>query len=116
MVYTALSKKQYSYVEIYQEDCVLDYLNSLIQNHQHVILYPVNTRQEIENISDLIDEKWRKSLISEISDRKQKPLMAKQVNGKIIKNVQFIEHVNGPVFRIRGKNGEISSFNFSLFF
>ena len=116
MVYTALSKKQYSYVEIYQKEGVLEYLNELTQSRQHMILYPVNTKQEISAISDLIDEKWKRSLLSEIADHKQKPLMVKQINGKVIKNVQFIEHVNGPVFRIRGKNGEISSFNFSLFF
>lgn len=119
MVYTALSKKQYSFVEIYKIEDAEDYINELVKNRQHVILYPINTEEQLDNVSDLMDEKWQSSLLSEIKSIK-KPieiLNAKRSCGidKTIKNVQFIEHLGGPTFKIKGENGELITFNFSLF-
>ena len=119
MVYTALSKKQYSFVEIHNIEDAEDYINELVKNRQHVILYPINTEEQLDNVSDLLDEKWQSSLLSEIENVK-KPIRiinAKRSHGKdrIIKNVQLIEHLGGPTFRIKGENGELITFNFSLF-
>lgn len=115
MVSTVLSKKQFCFVEIYKQEDVIEYINDLAKNHQHVILYPIHNEQDVENISDLIDNDWKKCLLKEIQ-QDPKVLVAKQLNGtKTIKNVQFIEHVNGPAFLIKGKNKEFTSFNFSLY-
>lgn len=119
MVYTALSKKQYSFVEIYKIEDANDYISELVKNRQHVILYPINTEEQLNNVSDLMDEKWQSSLLFEIKSIKKpiEVLNAKRSHGrgKTIKNVQFIEHLGGPTFKIKGENGELITFNFSLF-
>lgn len=117
MVSTVFSKKQFCFIKIFKSEDVLDYINDLIKNHNHMILYPVNTKQDVENISDLIDDKWKNAILSEIDSKKAiKSLTAKRKYGKEkVENVQFIEHLGGPTFRIKGTKNEMITFNFDLY-
>ena len=116
MVSTVFSKKQFSFISI--EDDVFNAIWQLAKSRNHLILYPVNSMREIENVSDLISEDWKKVLVSELQSEQKietRSLTAKAFNGKKVSRVQFIEHLHGPVFCIKGQNREIVSSNFDLF-
>ena len=119
MVSTVFSKKQFCFIRIFKSEDVLDYINDLTKNHNHMILYPVNSKKEIENISDLIDEKMQKALISEIeSDHPQtknsSPLSVKNWTGFKAKGVSMIEHLYDDMFRIYTEHGIFISNSFEL--
>ena len=119
MVSTVFSKKQFCFIRIFKSEDVLDYINDLTKNHNHMILYPVNSKKEVENVSDLIDEKMQKALISEIeSDHPQtknsSSLSVKNWTGFKAKGVSMIEHLHDDMFRIYTERGTFISNSFEL--
>lgn len=119
MVSTVFSKKQFCFIKIFKSEDVLDYINDLTKNHNHMILYPVNSKKEVENVSDLIDEKMQKALISEIeSDHPQtknsNSLSVKNWTGFKVKGVSMIEHLCDDMFRIYTGHGTFISNSFEL--
>lgn len=119
MVSTVFSKKQFCFIRIFKSEDVLDYINDLTKNHNHMILYPVNSKKEVENVSDLIDEKMQKALISEIeSDHPQvknsSSLSVKNWTGFKAKGVSMIEHLRDDMFRIYTERGTFISNSFEL--
>lgn len=121
MVSTVFSKKQFCFIRIFKSEDVLDYINDLTKNHNHMILYPVNSKKEVENISDLIDEKMQKALISEIeSDHPQaknsSSLSVKNWTGFKVKGVNMIEHLRDDMFRIYTEHRTFISNSFELCF
>lgn len=119
MVSTVFSKKQFCFIKIFKSEDVLDYINDLTKNHNHMILYPVNNKKEVENVSDLIDEKMQKALISEIeSDHPQvknsSSLFVKNWTGFKVKGVNMIEHLYDDMFRIYTGHGTFISNSFEL--
>jgi len=119
MVSTVFSKKQFCFIRTFKSEDVLDYINDLTKNHNHMILYPVNSKKEVENVSDLIDEKMQKALISEIeSDHPQtknsSSLSVKNWTGFKAKEVSMIEHLRDDMFRIYTERGTFISNSFEL--
>lgn len=119
MVSTVFSKKQFTILSIKKEE-----LNNFVQelkSRNHLILYPLVTKKNVEDVSDLIDKKMQKSLIDEIeTDNPQtkdsKSLSVKNWTGFKVKNVLSIEHVRDEFFRIRTGEGTFisNSFEFSI--
>lgn len=119
MVSTVFSKKQFCFIRIFKSEDVLDYINDLTKNHNHMILYPVNSKKEVENVSDLIDEKMQKALISEIESehpqtKNSSSLSVKNWNGLKVKGVSMIEHLHDDMFRIYTEHGIFISNSFEL--
>jgi hypothetical protein len=119
MVSTVFSKKQFCFIRIFKSEDVLDYINDLTKNHNHMILYPVNSKKEVENVSDLIDEKMQKALISEIESehpqtKNSGSLSVKNWNGLKAKGVSMIEHLRDDMFRIYTEHGTFISNSFEL--
>ena len=119
MVSTVFSKKQFCFIRIFKSEDVLDYINDLTKNHNNMILYPVNSKKEVENVSDLIDEKMQKALISEIESehpqtKNSSSLSVKNWNGLKTKGVSMIEHLHDDMFRIYTECGTFISNSFEL--
>jgi len=119
MVSTVFSKKQFTVFSLEKEE-----LNNLAQdlakNHNHLILYPLITKKNVKDVSDLIDKKMQKSLINEIETDHQwkkdaKPLSVKNWTGFKVKNVLSVEHLYDNMFRINTEHGSFMSDSFELF-
>lgn len=119
MVSTVFSKKQFTILSL-KERSELNTLTEYANGRNNLILYPLITKKNVKDVSDLIDEKMQKSLINEIeTDHPQmkdsQPLSVKNWTGFIVKNVLSIEHLHDDFFRIRAKEGSFISNSFEFF-
>lgn len=113
MVSTVFSKKQFTVLSIEKEE--LKNLMNDLRNRNHLILYPCFTKQDVENVSDLINEKMQKSIINEIDSNTPRKLGVKNWTGFRVKGVQSIESIYNNMFRIRTEHGSFMSDSFELF-
>lgn len=120
MVSTVFSKKQLGFVKIFKSEDVLDYINDLTKNYSHITLYPVNSKKEIKNVSNLVNERMQKALIDEIEmdhpqSKDSNSLSVKNWTGFTLKNILSIEHLYDDFFRINAEEGSFISNSFELF-
>lgn len=118
MVSTVFSKKQFTILSL-KEESELSNFAQLAKNRNHLILYPLITKQNVEDVSDLIDEKMQKAIINEIkADHPQTkdatPIFVKNWTGFTVKNVLSIEHLYDNMFRIYTKHGSFMTDSFEL--
>lgn len=119
MVSTVFSKKQFTILSL-KDKSELNTLTEYANGRNNLILYPLITKKNVKDVSDLIDEKMQKSLINEIeTDHPQtkdsQPLSVKNWTGFRVKNVLSIEHLHDDFFRIRTKEGSFISNSFEFF-
>lgn len=119
MVSTVFSKKQFTILSL-KERSELNTLTEYSNGRNNLILYPLITKKNVKDVSDLINEKMQKSLINEIeTDHPQtkdsQPLSVMNWNGFKVKNVLSIEHFQDDLFRIRTEQGAFISNSFELF-
>ena len=117
MVSTVFSKKQFTVLSV-KKDELKNLINDL-KGRNHLILYPCFTPENIEDVSDLIDEKMQTSILHEIETDypggKPKELIVKNWTGFKLKGVQSIECLSNGMFRIRSKEGSFMTDSFELF-
>lgn len=119
MVSTVFSKKQFTILSL-KERSELNTLTEYANGRNNLILYPLITKKNVKDVSDLINEKMQKSLINEIETnhpqtKDSQPLSVKNWNGFKVKNVLSIEHFQDDLFRIRTEQGSFISNSFELF-
>jgi len=119
MVSTVFSKKQFTILSL-REKSELNTLKEYAKGRNHLIIYPLITKKNVKDVSDLINEKMQKSLINEIeTDHPQthdsQPLSVINWNGFKVKNVLSIEHFQDDLFRIRTEQGSFISNSFEFF-
>ena len=115
MVSTVLSKKQFTVISIEKNE-LNSFLNDF-KSRNDLIMYPLITKQNVEDVSDLLNEKLCTSLIHEIESNNpsDKCLNVKNLGHVRFKNVLSIEHVFEDIFRFRTENVTFMSNCFEFF-
>lgn len=111
MVSTVFSKKQFSVLSVTKEE-LPTLAQDLAKGRNHLILYPCLNKQNIKDISDLIDAKTKVALLSDTANKK---LGVKNWTGFKSKGVVFIEHLHDEFFRIHTEKSSFVSSEFELY-
>ena len=102
MVSTVLSKKQFTYVIINKEEDFLSELMKLAFNHAKTIFFPIMNKEDVSNIEDLVDNKWKAALFHQVKDSNQ--ILGLEVRNQCVRVYSF-EHIENDVFNIMSDKG-----------
>lgn len=102
MVSTVFSKKQFTYVIINKEEDFLLELMKLAFNHTKIVLFPIMNKQDISNIENLVDNKWKDALFNQVNDNNQ--ILGLEIRNQCVR-VYSLEHIENDVFNIMSDKG-----------
>ena len=102
MVSTVLSKKQFTYVIINKEEDFLSELMRLAFNHAKTIFFPLMNEEDVYNVGDLLDNKWKASLFAEVKGSVE--TLGIEVRNQCVRVYSF-EHIENDVFNIMSDKG-----------
>ena len=99
---TVLGKRRFSVEQFKDCEDLAKCLPSLAKNHPDMVIYPIISEKNLEDISDILEKKQKLALLEEKEFYKAK-LCAYHGNF-IFKDVVRIEHVYDNIFRFATRN------------
>lgn len=109
MIYSIAKVRNFLYIIINREEDFFLELIKLVHEYPNAVFFPVMNQEDINNISNLIDNNWKVALLHEINDSKK--VLGLYIKNKCVK-IHSLEHLNDDVFNIISDEEVFTSNNF----
>lgn len=103
------NKDEIMYISINKKEDFFPMLLELALNNTNCTFFPIMNNQDLEEISNFLDDKWKTALFKEINNKEKELYL--YIRTKCIKP-KYIEHIKDGVFNIASDDGMFTTDNF----